>query len=183
MQFVEDIRQKVGDFFFKRELKSNPRQREVHNLHSAQSIGILYDATEREDMLKVSEFVNALFQTKKDVKALGFVNLKELTHHHMPMLQFDFFFLKDLNWYYKPQNYIIKNFVEKDYDILINLCNSSCIPVKYLAGISQAKFKVGKYEEDIDLYDMMIDIKENTLSALIKEVHHYLTVINQKDAS
>ena len=42
-------------------------------------------------MLKVSEFVNALFQTKKDVKALGFVNLKELTHHHMPMLQFDFF--------------------------------------------------------------------------------------------
>ena len=183
MQFVEDIRQKVGDFFFKRELKSNLRQREVHNLHTAQSIGILYDATEREDMLKVSEFVNALFQTKKDVKALGFVNLKELTHHHMPMLQFDFFFLKDLNWYYKPQNYIIKNFVEKDYDILINLCNSTCIPVKYLAGSSQAKFKVGKYEEDIDLYDMMIDIKENTLSALIKEVHHYLTVINQNDAS
>ena len=38
----------------------------------------------------------------------------------MPMLQFDFFFLKDLNWYYKPQNYIIKNFLEKEYDILIN---------------------------------------------------------------
>ena len=177
MQFVEDIKQKLGDFFFKRELKSNARKREVHNLHTAHSIGILYDATEREDMLKVSEFVNALFKTKKDV------NLKELTHHHMPMLQFDFFFLKDLNWYYKPQNYIIKNFVEKDYDILINLCDSNCIPVKYLAGISPAKFKVGKYEEDIDLYDMMIDVKENTISALIKEIHHYLTVINQKDAS
>ncbi len=183
MQFVEDIKQKVGDFFFKRELKSNPRQREVHNLHTAQSIGILYDATERQDMIKVSEFVNALFKTKKDIKALGFVNLKELTHHHVPMLQFDFFFLKDLNWYYKPQNYIIKNFVEKDYDILINLCNSDCIPIKYLAGSSQAKFKVGKYEEEIDLYDMMIDVKENTLSALIMEIHHYLTVINQKDAS
>lgn len=183
MHFVEDIKQKVGDFFFKRELKSNPRQREVHNLHTAQSIGILYDATDMDDMLKVSEFVNTLFQTKKDVKALGFVNLKELTHHHMPMLQFDFFFLKDLNWYYKPQNYIIKNFVEKNYDILITLCDSTCIPIKYLAGKSQAKFKVGKYEEDIDLYDMMIDVKENTLPALIKEIHHYLTVINQKDAS
>ena len=183
MQFVEDIKQKVGDFFFKRELKSNPRQREVHNLHTSKSIGILYDATEMEDMLKVSEFVNTLFKTKKDVKALGFVNLKELTHNHMPMLQFDFFFLKDLNWYYKPQNYIIKNFVEKDYDILINLCPSTCVPIKYLAGSSQAKFKVGKYEEDIDLYDMMIDVKENTISALIKEIHHYLTVINQKNAS
>ena len=183
MQFIEKIKQKVGDFFFKRDLKSNPRKREVHNLHTAQSIGILYDATKTEDMLKVSEFVNSLFQTKKDVKALGFVNLKELTHHHMPMLQFDFFFLKDLNWYYKPQNYIIKNFVEKDYDILINLCDSSCIPIKYLAGISQAKFKVGKYDKDIDLFDMMIDVKENTLSALIKEIQYYLTVINQKDAS
>ena len=65
MQFVEDIKQKVGDFFFKKEVKSNPRQREVHNLHTAQSIGILYDATEKEDMLKVSEFVNTLFKLKR----------------------------------------------------------------------------------------------------------------------
>ena len=48
MQFVEDIKQKLGDFFFKRELKSNARQREVHNLHTAHSIGILYDATEKK---------------------------------------------------------------------------------------------------------------------------------------
>ena len=183
MHFVENIKQKVGDFFFKRELKSNPRQRQVHNLHTAESIGILYDATKLEDMMLVSEFVNTLFKTKKDVKALGFVNLKELTHHHMPMLQFDFFFLKDLNWYYKPQNYIIKNFVEKDYDILINFCDDSCIPIKYLAGSSKAKFKVGKYQENIDLYDMMLDVKENTLAALIKETHHYLNIINKKNAS
>jgi hypothetical protein len=183
IQFVENIKQKVGDFFFKRELKSNARQREVHNLQTAQSIGILYDATKQEDMMQVSEFVNVLFKTKKDVKALGFVNLKELTHHHMPMLQFDFFFLKDLNWYYKPENYIIKNFVEKDYDILINLCDSTCIPTKYLAGSSLAKFKVGKYEEEVDLYDMMIDVKDNSLEGLIKEIHHYLNIINQRDAS
>ena len=101
----------------------------------------------------------------------------------MPMLQFDFFFLKDLNWYYKPQNYIIKNFVEKDYDILINFCDDSCIPIKYLAGSSKAKFKVGKYQENVDLYDMMLDVKENTLAALIKEIHHYLNIINKKNVS
>ena len=183
IQFVENIKQKVGDYVFRRDLKYNERKRQVHNLNTAKSIGILYDATDLNDMMLVSEFVNDLFKTKKDVKALGFVNKNELSHHHIPLLQFDFFFLKDLNWYYKPQNYIINNFVEKDYDILINLCDSTCIPIKYLAGSSQAKFKVGKYEENIDLYDMMIDVKENTLSALIKEIHHYLTIINQKDAS
>ena len=84
----------------------------------------------RRICLRLANLSTLFFKPKKDVKALGFVNLKELTHHHMPMLQFDFFFLKDLNWYYKPQNYIIKNFVEKDYDILINLCDSACIPIK-----------------------------------------------------
>ena len=97
IQFIENIKQKVGEFVFKRDLKHNNRQREVHNFHSAKSIGILYDATKIDDMMMVSQFANELFQSKKDVKALGFVNKNELTHHHMPMLQFDFFFLKDLN--------------------------------------------------------------------------------------
>ena len=109
--------------------------------------------------------------------------MEEFIGLKMPMLQFDFFFLKDLNWYYKPQNYIIKNFLEKDYDILINLCTSNCVPVKYLAGGSKAKFKVGKYEQDLSIYDMMIDVKKDTLSALITEVKHYLNLINKRNAS
>ena len=97
------------------------------------------------------------------------------------MFQIDFFFLKELNWYYKPQNYIIKNFLEKEYDILINFCTSNCVPVKYLAGSSKAKFKVGKFEKDLFIYDMMIDIKKDNLSALITEIKHYLNLINKKN--
>ena len=80
IQFVENIKQKVGDYVFKRDLKHNDRKREVHNLHTAKSIGILYDATDLKDMMLVSEFANDLFKTKKEVKALGFVNRNELTH-------------------------------------------------------------------------------------------------------
>jgi hypothetical protein len=179
IQFVEKIKQKVGDYFFKKDLKFNNRKRVVHNFQTAKSIGILYDATDLKDMLMVSEFVNDLYQSKKDIKALGFVNKNELSHNHIPMLQFDFFFLKDLNWYYKPQNYVIKNFLEKDYDILINLCTSNCVPVKYLAGSSKAKFKVGKFEHNLSDYDMMIDVKKDSLETLIKEVKHYLNLINK----
>ena len=77
IQFVENIKQKVGDYVFKRDLKHNDRKREVHNLHTAKSIGILYDATDLKDMMLVSEFANDLFKTK-DVKALGFVNRMNL---------------------------------------------------------------------------------------------------------
>ena len=74
-------------------------------------------------------------------------------------LQYDFY-QKDLNWFYKPQNYIIDNFVKRDYDILINLCDSSCIPIKYLVAKSIARFKIGMYEENFDIYDLMIELKK-----------------------
>ena len=57
-------------------------------------------------------------------------------------IEYDFFNIKDLNWYYKPQNYIIDNFIQKEYDILINLCDSSVIPIKYLVASSIARFKI-----------------------------------------
>ena len=82
---------------------------------------------------------------KKEVKALGFVNEKQLSYCHTPKLQYDFFYHKDLNWYYKPQNYIIDNFIKTEYDILINLCDSSCIPIKYLVASSLARFKISLY--------------------------------------
>jgi hypothetical protein len=34
IQFIEDIKQKVGEYVFKRDLKHNNRIREVHNFNS-----------------------------------------------------------------------------------------------------------------------------------------------------
>ena len=41
MQFIEDIKKKVGKWVFKRELKINKRRKEVCNLESAKSIAML----------------------------------------------------------------------------------------------------------------------------------------------
>ena len=100
-------------------------------------------------------------------------------------MQYDFFNKKDLNWYYKPQNNYIKNFVKKEYDILINLSDSTCIPIKYLVASSIARFKVGKFEKDYDIYDLMIklDKKEDTIEKLISEIAKYLNIINKENAS
>ena len=96
-------------------------------------------------------------------------------------MQYDFFSNKDLNWYYKPQNYIIDNFVKKEYDILINLCDSNCIPIKYLVASSIAHFKIGRYEDNYTIYDLMIELnKDKSIDKLMQEIKHYLTLINSK---
>ena len=92
MQFIEDIKKKVGKWVFKRELKINKRRKEVCNPESAKTIGILYDASSEEQINLVRPFVSFFFDLKKDVKALGFVNAKELSYCHVPKLQYDFFY-------------------------------------------------------------------------------------------
>jgi hypothetical protein len=180
MQFIEDFKQKVGKWVFQRELKTNKRTKEVCNLDNAQSIGILYDATSEEQIKMVKPFVSFFFDLKKDVKALGYVNSKQLSFHHTPKLQYDFFYQKDLNWYYKPQNYIIDNFVKKEYDILINLCDSSIIPIKYLVASSIAHFKIGIHEENYEIYDLMISLKDDkSMEKLMHEIKHYINLINK----
>ena len=180
MQFIEDFKQKVGKWVFQRELKTNKRTKEVCNLDNAQSIGILYDATSEEQIKMVKPFVSYFFDLKKHVKALGYVNSKQLSFHHTPKLQYDFFYQKDLNWYYKPQNYIIDNFVKKEYDILINLCDSSIIPIKYLVASSIAHFKIGIHEENYEIYDLMISLKDDkSMEKLMHEIKHYINLINK----
>jgi len=181
IQFIEDFKHRVGQFVFKRDLRHNKRRKVVFNLEKAKSIGILYEATTKEDIKQVKPLIDYFFGLRKDVKAFGFVNDKEYQDCHIPKLQYDFFNLKDLNWYYKPQNDYIKNFVKKEYDILINLSNSDCIPIKYLVASSIANFKVGKHEEGYDIYDLMIklDKKEDTMQKLMSEIARYLNIINK----
>ena len=180
MQLIEDIKHRFGRWVFQKELKSNKRTKAVSNLENAKSIGILYEATDAAQIKKIEPFVKYFFELKKDVKALGYVNKKKLDNHHIPKLNYDFFYLKDLNWYYKPQNYIINNFVKKEYDILINLSDSNCIPIKYLVASSLAHFKIGQFEDGFEIYDLMIKLdKEKSKERLMEEIKHYLNLINK----
>tara|TARA_A100001035_G_scaffold277666_1_gene274921 strand:- start:583 stop:1134 length:552 start_codon:yes stop_codon:yes gene_type:complete len=182
MKFIEDFKTKVGKWVFQRQLLSNKRSKFICNLEDARSVGILYDATDEENINHIKPFVSYFFDLKKEVKALGFVNSNSLSHFHIPKLQYDFFNKKDLNWYYRPQNYIIDNFVKKEYDILINLCDSSIIPMKYLIASSVARFKIGIYEKNYEIYDLMISLKDiNDKSKLMYEIKHYVKLINKTD--
>ena len=180
MQFIESIKIKIGQWVFQRELKTNKRLKEICNLDVAKSVGILYEATTEEQINQVKPFVDYFSNLKKNVKALGFVNAKELSYCHIPKLQYDFFYQKDLNWYYKPNNYIIENFIKKEYDILINLCDSSCIPIKYLVASSVAHFKIGQHESGYEIYDLMIALKDDrSMEKLMHEIKHYINLINK----
>ena len=101
IQFIEDIKHKIGKYVFQRDLKHNKRHKSVYNLEDAKSIGILFEATTKEQVKEVKPLVDYFFKLKKDVKAFGFVNSKQYDECHIPKLQYDFFNKKDLINIYK----------------------------------------------------------------------------------
>ena len=70
--------------------------------------------------------------------------------------------------------------MRKEYDILINLSDSSCIPIKYLVASSMAHFKIGQFEDGFEIYDLMIKLKKDKgKERLMEEIKHYLNLINK----
>ena len=64
--------------------------------------------------------------------------------------------------------------------ILINLSDSSCIPIKYLVASSMAHFKIGQFEDGFEIYDLMIKLKKDKgKERLMEEIKHYLNLINK----
>lgn len=176
----EKIRKKIGQYYLKKENAHTIRQCQMTNLRDARKIGILYTVNEVFDYDRVAEFVTQLQGEQKEVKALGFVSNKNLIERFLPKLSFDFFSKKDLTWFYKPIHNQVRDFIDKEFDLLIDLSMHDSFPLKYIAGLSNALCRVGKFsEENTDYYDLMIDVKPNMSSEdYLGNIRHYLTVIN-----
>jgi hypothetical protein len=71
--------------------------------------------------------------------------------------------------------------MNEEFDIVIDLCMHDCFPLNYVSGLSKAKFKVGRYgEKNSAIYDFMLNVNPTiTLNDYMKEVIHYLSIINK----
>ncbi|MCX6282578.1 MAG: hypothetical protein NTU51_11515 [Bacteroidetes bacterium] len=176
---IEKIRRKIGLYYFNKEQLKSRLAHGMVNLPEARRVGILYTLEEAPDYDRVSEFVTELQQDHKEVKALGFVKSKNLIQRFLPKLSYDFFSRKDLTWFYRPIHDTVRNFMDKDFDLLIDLNLADSFPHKYIAGLSRAICRVGRFSEDNTMYyDLMIDVKPAmTIDEYLSQIKHYLTVI------
>jgi len=179
---IDKIRKSTGNYFFKNDIAKVRRNRSIQSLKDSKTIGIIYDATDEKNHDIVCDFVKYFQENMKIVKAIGYLNFPRLPHYCFPKLSFDYFTRKDLNWYFKPGTQRVQDFINEEYDIVIDLSMKDCFPLQYIAGLSHAKFKVGRYDDkNAGIYDFMLDVNANIkLEDFIKECKHYLSIINKK---
>jgi hypothetical protein len=182
VNFIDNIRQSAGNFFLRKDIAKVRRNRQIVNMKNVKTIGIVYDASEEAAYTIVSNFVRAFQDEQKIVRTLGFVNYRRLPHYCFPKLSYDYFTRRDLNWVYKPVNIKVNEFVKEEFDVVIDLCMHDCFPVRYVVGLSRAKLKVGRFGEKYSgIYDFMLNVDNKiSLEDFIKEITHYLNIINHE---
>lgn len=177
---LEIIKKTVADIRLKSDCKNLQRERKNPDFHKASKIGILYDATEREEFFMVKEFFKDLKESGKQPYSLGYINFNEATFHPLARPEADYFFKNQLNWFGKPACLVTDNFIKEPFDILINLTIRDLYPLDYLAAMSVSGLKIGREASKIAKYcDITFKLDERAdIKSFAYIIIHYLKTIN-----
>lgn len=175
---MSGIRSKVGNYVLQKNVKRLKRKMQSCNLRKAASIGILFNASHVFSFEIIKNFVKDLSTSTQEIVVLGFVDSKQMIDHYLYRKGFEFFTLNELNWYKKPEGNVIKEFINKEFDILFFLSLEDIYPLRYILALSKAKFKAGKYFENDEYLDFMIDIEKE--KAAMKELQNELVKDQKK---
>lgn len=178
MSFFSDIQLKVAKFLLSR-AQEVERNVQAINIKNAKSIGIVYNASNPETDDLVRRYIKHLKEYKLKIKALGYYDEKELPVDVNPKLEYDFITKKELNLQLEPKSVVTENFLEEEYDILIDASTDDHVIMQYLVHYSKAKFKVGARRLTYSsLFDLTIVLKpEEGSRQLMKNIDRYLHII------
>ncbi len=180
MNYFKKLRILIGAFLLRRKLKNIKRTPIICNVDNAKSIGIVFNSSKKEDMASIKKLETMFKQKNIPFEVLGYIPSKhkpdELigdSHHH-------YICLNDFNWLFQPKSELIHQFIQKDFDILIDLYQEDEFPIEYILKISQARFKVGCAHVNNELHDLMIDVekKKDDATYLSEQILHYLSMLN-----
>ncbi len=172
------IKRKIGLFNLNRRLKKVNRKVRTHNFKTAQTAGILFNSPDENSFEAIKNFMSFLAQNELKVIALGYIPSKRIPENYLMRKGFNFYSKSDLNWYYKPKNEMINQFIDQEFDILFDLSVKDYFTVHYVGSLSKASFKIGRQTEN-GYHDFLIDInKNNTVDYLIEQIKHYLGLLN-----
>ena len=185
MSILTDIKNTIANFYLKLELKDIVKEQKPNkfNFKNVGTVGILFDATKQEDMELIKRYVIYLKEHRKKVQVVGFFNTKEIPLLTYSKLEYDFFANNEVNWLGKPTPAHINNFTNEKFDLLIDLNIADHPPLKYIAALSKASFKIGKFsKKDTGIYDFMIDADSNqTLKYFMKQIDIYILMLNKSE--
>ncbi len=167
------LKKKTAFQFYEKQLKKIKKNSE-NVPKTIDTIGILADSRLFGSYDISRNLSQKLNLPHKKFEIIIFENLKDdfVTQHYSTFSE------KDFGMYGKIKSKNVKEFVDTNYDLLINYCNHDSIFTTIIALQSNAKFKVGFANEKLqELYDFMIAIDGNKIDIFNDELAKYLQIL------
>jgi hypothetical protein len=151
------------------------REKQIISLEKTRTLGLLCQITDENSYKEIYDLFTKLQSQKRTIRLLGYIDQKEVPYFCLPQLSTDYFSKKNLNGYGKPNFPQLKDFVNYDFDILIDFSRNDLSPLRYVLTVSKAKLIVGANKHLESLYDIFINDKHNLDNlSLLKTMHSYL---------
>lgn len=181
------MRKTIQSFFLKTSIFKflNKKNRFVfkpfRTFSKTKKIGIIFNAYKKENIELIRHFIEYFKAKGVSSEALGFINQNKMKDFNLASLNIDYFNLKDCNFLGYPNSDNVNNFTSEKFDIIINLSDEENLMYDYIVSRSSARFRIGK--SNINLYDLLINLKTNELKDYITEVIFYLDLISKNNES
>ena len=149
------------------------RNVKIINLKSVKSAAIIFEANDANNLKHVKEFMKHL-PANSNISVMGYIDGKKENFPYIGDKVFDYITEQDFDFFMRPKQGAVTNFIEKQFDVLFVLHHKYYFPVDLLVGLSKAKFKVGQsgvYEKNLDFF---IETKEKNFNYLISQILFYM---------
>jgi hypothetical protein len=146
-------------------------------LPEAKNVGIVFDATDRDEFERIKKFIQQLKEITKGIHAIGFVDSKITPAYSYIKTDIDLFNKKEIKSGYQPLSPYIKAFMETERDLLIDANVKNLLPLQYIVAASKARCKVGQHTTGNEhFHDVLLNVGENnSLEFFLQQSLKYLT--------
>lgn len=182
MTLIESLKSYLVKRKVKQVVGSKKRNLRLLEFEKVTSVGIIFDASDEKKYKRANHLIGYLKSKRKIVSAIGFVYLKELPHYADNTLSNNYLFKKDVNWYNYPKASFIDDFLNKEFDLLIDLNFDNIPSLRVITKYSLAHCKVGLNQGgEEEIFDFMLEgISKDDINLFLKELIKYLELIRTR---
>lgn len=150
------------------------RKTSVKDIDGINSLAVLIDASTPVNILSLVKLADELGVSSNKLKVIGYKEDPKEIHENSDTAYYSYKSL-GVNGTVKSQS--LKDFVEKEYDILINFYSEEKPELNVVAAASRAKFKVGYAQIDHRINDLIIGAAPGNSDMFISELKKYLKIL------
>ena len=139
------------------------------------SLGVIIHIDKYDDYESFRELASYLNIHSKNLKIIAFSTDDKNDNNFWD----ECFSFKDFGWRGNIKNISLQSFIETKFDALISYYEEDVLELKLITGASKAHFKIGLFQEDTRLNDLIIKTRLDDFVVFKNELLKYLTILKK----